>query len=257
MSLIKSNIWNSFDEYQEYQLSGNIITSNISSKEKNDEYDCESEEEELEESFYSSEIKEEKEFKKSNISYVSSLPSDEIIDIIKNVPNSFFNSFGRIVFDKPSYLSETTPTNASLFDNLTVSYIEHQINNEYEHKQYTRKELIEDVFNTIKNIISQDARFKILIQNTFYEMEVSYIEVNSYDEKFKISLYIDNENNNNIIIEMKGIKRDNVCNLFFFYNINKALGNFYDIKSYKNQIEVIGINYLPNILKRNIYLHFV
>jgi hypothetical protein len=267
MSVIKpTNIWNSFNEYQEYQLSGNTRISNIYYN-KNNEFDEESEDEhdEHDEFFGSNEIKEEKPKNESNgsngsnVSYVSPLPSKEIIDIVKNIPGSSFNSFGRIVFDKPFYLSDPNPTNASLFDNLTISYIENQIN-EDEHK-HTRKEFIQEVFNIILNIISKDDKFKIVIQNTFYEMEVSFIEENLYNEKFKISLYTDNENNNGVIIEMKGIKRDNVCNLFFFYNINEALGSFYDVIPYKNigneeEEYEVGINYLPHSSKKNIYLMF-
>ena len=271
MSTIIPNTWNSFDEYQEYQLFGNSNISNIYNREEDEQDNNEEDSSDSEDDIYVNENKEEKEEKeekeqkdyKFTISYVSPLPTEEIIDIVKNVPNSFFNSFGRIVFDKPAYLSEPTLINASVYDSLTISYIQNPLN-EDEHK-HRHKELIEEVFNAILNIISKDDKFKIVVQNTFYEMEVSYTH-EPYNEKFKISLFTDKENNYNVIIVMKGIKRDNVCNLFFFYNIHRALGDFYEIKSYKNrgendtgeeeEEEEIGIHYLPHRLKRNIYLLF-
>lgn len=265
--------WNNFDEYQEYQIFGmyannnNYLNSDASEdneeerEEREIDYNYEDNEEvkkEIEEqknisnsSNYSNSTTKSSSSSNSNISYIPPLPSEEIIEIIRYVKDSCFNSFGRIVYDKPDY---NVNTNAHIYGNLTVSYISNPMN-EKTHKLFY-KDFIEEVFNIILNIISKDKNFKIEVHNSFYQMDVSYIQ-DIYNEKFKVSLFVDKTNNYNVIIEMKGIKKDNVCNLFFFYNIHKALGDFYDVKGYReSNEEEIGIDFLPHTFKKSIYLNF-
>ena len=264
--------WNSFDEYQEYQIGvySNPISYSFPKEEGEDEeeYEGELEDEGKDKG------KDEKEDKKlKNIKFTEPLSTEDIMSIIQSVNYSYFNRFGKVIFNKPYYYNSDTfisypppKINIKAFTegNLTTSVVTNT-----EERNSCKKEFINNVYESIIEMLSFDDNFKITSESSFYSMDVEYNGY-GYNEKFQIKLYVDRDNEYDVFVEMKGIKMSNRCNVFFFYHINKALKKNYIIESFSSYIEGgcpvediftfketnIGFDFLPLKFKRPIILLF-
>lgn len=275
--------WSSFDEYQEYQIgiySASYANEAGDEYHSSEEYDAEDAEDVEDENYYSAEEYEEKERDcKKTIKFTEPIATGEAMAILQTTPDSYFNRFGKVVFNKPYYYNKDKVDSddsvdspfpsfinikAYTQDNLTTSIA---INMKQSHFQ--KKDFINDIYESIVKVLSSDENFSITCQNSFYSMDVDYIGF-GYNEKFQINLYVDKDNEYDVFIEMKGISKSNTCNVFFFYHINKALKKLYTIDSFSSYVEggcpvekmfsfginQIGVDFLPPKFNRSIHLNF-